>query len=165
MNARAPLISKVAVPGATLRTLAERRPERYPVLLDSAAEGPLSRFSMLAFEPRACAGARCAWRDWRPHGIQALPRRILDNLDAWLRREATPRDRREPLPFVGGWFVYLSATSSRRKSSRCCGCRPSPGPLSAFALRVRAPAPCTTTPRDTLYRDLAGWRRGQRMRD
>ena len=53
MDSRAPLISTVDVPVAALRTLAASRPEQFPVLLDSAADGALARFSLLMFEPRA----------------------------------------------------------------------------------------------------------------
>jgi hypothetical protein len=37
-----------------LRRLAARFPERYPLLLDSAAAGPLSRSSVLLAEPSGC---------------------------------------------------------------------------------------------------------------
>jgi anthranilate/para-aminobenzoate synthase component I len=105
---RAPLISKVAAPGATLRMLAHTRPAQFPVFLDSAAEGPLTRYSMLAFEPSAAL-----LRDGRGAlsargGTQIGPGGFLDNLGAWLKREATPRDAAKPLPFMGGWLVYLS---------------------------------------------------------
>ena len=48
---------KVAVPGTALRSLAATEPERWPVFLDSAAEGPLTRYSLLMAEPSATAGA------------------------------------------------------------------------------------------------------------
>src|SRR3569833_4441155 len=41
------------IPADGLRRLAARFPERYPVLFDSAADGPLSRTSILVAEPRA----------------------------------------------------------------------------------------------------------------
>ncbi len=135
MNARAPLISKVAVPGATLRTLADAAPERFPVFLDSAAQGPLTRYSMLAFEPQAWL-ARDAHGALTAQGMQAVPGGFVDTLDAWLRREATPRDGAKPLPFMGGWFVYLSYELAQEVEP-VLRLPASPGPLSAFALRVQ----------------------------
>jgi anthranilate synthase component 1 len=135
VNARAPLISKVAVPGATLRTLADTEPERFPVFLDSAAQGPLTRYSMLAFEPQTWL-ARDAHGALTSQGLRALPGGFIDNLDAWLRREATPRDGAKPLPFMGGWFVYLSYELAQEVEP-VLRLPASPGPLSAFALRVQ----------------------------
>src|SRR5256885_5813604 len=48
-----PLVRELDVSPAVLRRLAARFPERYPVLFDSAAEGPLSQASVLVAEPRA----------------------------------------------------------------------------------------------------------------
>ena len=53
MEIRAPLVTKVDVPVTTLTALATLNPEQFPVLLDSAAQGPLARYSMAMFEPRA----------------------------------------------------------------------------------------------------------------
>src|ERR1700710_2487879 len=57
------------VPADVLRRLAARFPQRYPVLFDSAADGPLSRTSILVAEPRAAlwlgAGRRGGWRGVR----------------------------------------------------------------------------------------------------
>ncbi len=135
MNARAPLISKVAVPGATLRTLADADARRFPVFLDSAAQGPLTRYSMLAFEPQSWL-ARDAHGALTTQGLPALPGGFIDNLAAWLRREATPRDGAKPLPFMGGWFVYLSYELAQEVEP-VLRLPASPGPLSAFALRVQ----------------------------
>jgi anthranilate synthase component 1 len=132
---RAPLISKVAVPGAALRMLAHTRPAQFPVFLDSAAEGPLTRYSMLAFEPSAALlrdaqGALTARGD-----AQIVAGGFLDNLDAWLEREATPRDPAKPLPFMGGWLVYLSYELAQEVEP-VLRLPPSADPYSAFALRV-----------------------------
>jgi 4-amino-4-deoxychorismate synthase (2-amino-4-deoxychorismate-forming) component I len=135
VNARAPLISKVAVPGATLRTLADAEPDRFPVFLDSAAQGPLTRYSMLAFEPQAWL-ARDARGLLTSRGMQPVPGGFVDNLDAWLRRESTPRDATRPLPFMGGWFVYLSYELAQEVEP-VLRLPVSQGPLSAFALRVQ----------------------------
>ena len=135
MANRAPLISKVAAPGATLRMLAHTRPAQFPVFLDSAAEGPLTRYSMLAFEPSAAL-----LRDGRGAlsargGTQIGPGGFLDNLGAWLKREATPRDAAKPLPFMGGWLVYLSYELAQEVEP-VLRLPVSADPYSAFALRV-----------------------------
>jgi anthranilate synthase component 1 len=135
VDARVPLISKVAVPGATLRMLAAAEPARFPVYLDSAAQGPLARYSMLAFDPRenltrdAAGALQCTQCETRPGGF-------IDNLDAWLRRERVPRDAAKPLPFLGGWLVYLSYEMAAEVEP-VLRLPPSDDPLSAFALRVR----------------------------
>src|SRR5689334_1435155 len=60
---------------------------------------------------------------------------FIDNLDAWLRREATPRDPHKPLPFMGGWVVYLSYELAQEVEP-VLRLPPAEGPYSAFALRV-----------------------------
>ncbi|MGC2462429.1 MAG: hypothetical protein WA446_15880, partial [Steroidobacteraceae bacterium] len=54
------LVRPVAVGADTLRRLAYSDPEAFPVLLDSAASGPLSRYSILAAYPQAAL-----WQDGR----------------------------------------------------------------------------------------------------
>jgi anthranilate synthase component 1 len=95
-------------PGALLR-LAARHPDRYPVLLDSAAQGALSRVSMLAALP---AGA--LWLDARGglHTTGGLPPLaapdFLAALDLqWRNAGQGTAARSSPLPFAGGWFVYF----------------------------------------------------------
>ena len=134
VDTRAPLISQVAVPGATLRALAATQPAQFPIFLDSAADGPLARYSMLAFEPRAGL-ERDARGELTATRCQKVPGGFIDNLDAWLRRERTPRDQAKPLPFLGGWFVYLSYEMAGEVES-VLKLPPSDLPLSAFALRV-----------------------------
>jgi anthranilate synthase component 1 len=134
VDSRAPLITKVAVPGATLRTLAATEPAQWPVLLDSAAQGPLTRYSMLAFAPTATL-ARDVNGALLPDGVPLAAGGFIDNLDAWLRRERRPRDASKPLPFLGGWFVYLSYEMGAEVEP-ILRLPASEGPLSAFALRV-----------------------------
>ncbi len=134
MDVRAPLISKVDVPVATLRMLAATEHAQFPVFLDSAADGPLARYSMLGFEPRASLvrdanGALTATR------CETVPGGFIDNLDAWLRRERAPRNPGKPLPFLGGWFVYLSYEMAGEVEPVLRLPR-SELPTSAFALRV-----------------------------
>ena len=53
LSANSPMIRELDVHPDVLRRLAALFPERYPVLFDSAADGPLSRASILVAEPRA----------------------------------------------------------------------------------------------------------------
>jgi anthranilate synthase component 1 len=90
---------------------------------------------MLAFEPSAALlrdaqGALTARGD-----AQIVAGGFLDNLDAWLEREATPRDPAKPLPFMGGWLVYLSYELAQEVEP-VLRLPPSADPYSAFALRV-----------------------------
>src|ERR1700731_5369609 len=87
------------VPPDVLRRLAARFPMRYPVLFDSAADGPLSRASILVAEPRAAlwldSSGQVGSEGFTPRGGDFLT--ALENW--WLaERIATPPHR---LPFVG----------------------------------------------------------------
>ncbi len=134
MDSRAPLITTVAVPGSALRTLAALQPERYPVLFDSAAEGPLARFSLLAAAPRAAL-----WRDTDGNlgtsGFTARHGGFLDELEDWTRREGAPRTAVHGLPFIDGWIVYLGYEVAAEIERRLVLPKAAV-PLSAFALRV-----------------------------
>ena len=134
MDVRAPLVSKLAVPGATLRALAHSRPGQFPILLDSAAHGPLTRHSLLAFEPGPAlvreSRGRVSGRGFEPRAGG-----FLDNLDDWLRRERTPRDATKSLPFLGGWFVYLSYELAQEVEP-VLRLPAAVDPCSAFALRI-----------------------------
>jgi anthranilate synthase component 1 len=133
VTARAPHIVEVAAPGSALRALAGADPARYPVLLDSAADGPLARFSMLMAAPRAAL-----WRDSAgvlgANGVAIGSGGFLDNLERWYRAEAHPISR-EGLPFAGGWIVYAGyeLAAEVERSLQLPRART---PLSAFALRV-----------------------------
>jgi anthranilate synthase component 1 len=130
-----PLVSQVPVPGAALRTLANREPQRFPVFFDSAAQGPLARYSLLACEPVASL-TRDPGGALHARGVEVHGAGFFDNLDAWARRE-----QREPhpgaggLPFVGGWFVYLGYEMAGEIEPRLTLPR-ARAPYSAFALRV-----------------------------
>jgi hypothetical protein len=56
--AERPLVRPAAVAEDVLRRLAYSDPDRFPVLFDSAARGPLSRYSILAAYPQAAL-----WQD------------------------------------------------------------------------------------------------------
>ena len=133
MDARAPLIAAVPVSSTTLRTLAATRADRYPVFFDSAAEGPLARYSVLAAEPRA-ALFRDAAGSLTGQGITPVAGGFFDNLEAWYRREAAIVPQK-PLPFLGGWFVYLGYEVAAEIESHL-HLPVADAPYSAFALRV-----------------------------
>ena len=132
MDSRAPLISQVPVEGFALRVLAASSPNEFPVLFDSAADGPLARFSLLAAAPTASIT-----RDSRGHldadGMALVRGGFLDNLRHWsspVRASFDPR-----LPFTGGWFVYLGYEVAEEIEPRL-RLPAADAPFSAFALRV-----------------------------
>ncbi len=137
VDARAPLITAVPVSGGTLRTLAASQAQRYPVFYDSAAAGSLARYSMLAAHPGAAlfrdAGGKLSGQGFTPRAGG-----FLDNLEAWYRSEETAHlqgDSRKPLPFLGGWFVYLGYELAAEIEPHL-NLPAADSPYSAFALRV-----------------------------
>jgi anthranilate synthase component I len=109
MDAPALHIQQVDLAPQALLNLAARWPARYPVLLDSAADGALSQMSLLAALPRGCV-----WLDSRGgvHTSGDLPPLSADGflatLDAhWHKASAGAAARTPTLPFGGGWFIYL----------------------------------------------------------
>ena len=133
MDARAPLVTAVPVSSTTLRTLAASRADRYPVFFDSAAEGPLARYSVLAAEPRA-ALFRDAVGKLHGQGITPGAGGFFDHLEAWFRNERAITSQK-PLPFLGGWFVYLGYEVAAEIESHL-HLPTAETPYSAFALRV-----------------------------
>jgi anthranilate synthase component I len=121
------------VPGGVLRRLAERFPDRYPVLLDSAAEGPLSRTSLLAAMPRGALWLDSAGR----LGSENVPVRgetFLDTLERWWLAERTTPYADDP-PFAGGWMIFLGYEMAQEVEPRLRLPR-ADTPWQAFALRV-----------------------------
>src|ERR1700726_5182537 len=98
-----PQIREIDVPPDVLRRLAALYPKRYPVLFDSAADGPLSRTSILVAEPRAAL-----WLDQSgrvgAEGITPRGSDFLTALENWWLAERLPATRagRRRFPFVGG---------------------------------------------------------------
>ena len=135
VDSRAPTITVVPVSGAALRSLAADHAARYPVFFDSAASGPLARYSMLACEP-AAALMRDADGNLSAQHRELVPGGFLDNLEAWFRDEAAPiAGAPKALPFLGGWFVYLGYETAAEIEPRVNMPRAA-APYSAFALRV-----------------------------
>ncbi|MCC7461463.1 MAG: aminodeoxychorismate synthase component I [Gammaproteobacteria bacterium] len=90
-----------------MRALAYRYPERYPVLLDSAAVSGQGSWSMLlaasdeALYAEGDGGLR--GRGMRPEGGG-----FFEALEHWWRHLALPADPRTALlPFSGGWALFL----------------------------------------------------------
>ncbi|MGC8521793.1 MAG: aminodeoxychorismate synthase component I [Steroidobacteraceae bacterium] len=117
-----------------LRALAARHPQRYPLLLDSAAEGSLSRFSILLAEPRAALWLDRAGTlnsEGLPPGLLRAGAGFLDTLEQWWLTERAPRGARA---FAGGWAVYLGYELAAEIEPRLT-LPPPPFPWRAFALR------------------------------
>jgi len=103
------------------------------VFFDSAAEGPLARYSVLAAEPRAVL-IRNATGELAGQGVTPGPGGFFDNLEAWFQRERTTAQGK-PLPFLGGWLVYLGYEVAAEIESHL-HLPIAETPYSAFALRV-----------------------------
>jgi anthranilate synthase component 1 len=110
MRASPPHVEPLALPSGALLRLASQQPERYPILLDSAAKGPLSQASLLAALPRGAL-----WMDATGglHRTGDVPdpgaaRGFLEALDAaWQSQRRGAGAVPPELPFGGGWIVYL----------------------------------------------------------
>ncbi len=138
------IVRELDIPPRVLRDLAARQPEHYPVLFDSAADGPLSRSSVLVAHPSAAL-----WQDRQGglHAEGALPRGVLtpgsgflSALERWVRCAADiPQgpSRMPRLPFTGGWAVLLGYELAAEIEPRLqLPCAPAPHEWRAFALRV-----------------------------
>ena len=134
MDAHDPIVRELRVPGIVLRRLAVLQPDRYPVLLDSAAEGPLSRTSILAAYPRAAL-----WLDAQnrlgAEGMTPRASRFLEALEQWwLAERASPAAL--GLPFTGGWILFLAYEMACEIEPRLALPASENLPWRAFALRT-----------------------------
>lgn len=77
--------------------------ERYPFLLDSAASGPLSEFSLLL---RSGGEELCLHSNGGISG-PGDSGDFLTRFNDWYQVEKQAADETSPWPFNGGWFVYL----------------------------------------------------------
>jgi anthranilate synthase component 1 len=121
MTSRA-LIRTLDVPPGVLRILAAAHPDRYPALLDSAADGPLGRLSILAALPTDAIVAHSNTHDF----LDTLERR-------WLAERA--RVSAPDLPFIGGWVVFLAYEIAKEVEPRLA-LPANVLPWNAFALRT-----------------------------
>ena len=126
-------LPRAADPPARMLALHARHPDRYPVLLESAATSPaLGRYSLLLAAP----GGRLQLDDSGQLSGPGRGDRFCERLDDWWRAEpkAAPPD---PWPFAGGWFLYLGyeLASEVEPTLRL---PPSPLPVVACAWRMQA---------------------------
>jgi anthranilate synthase component 1 len=140
------LIRPVAAGADTLRRLAYSDPEAFPVLLESAASGPLSRYSILAAYPQGAL-----WQDGRGRlhaSGMPLPHAsgFLSALEAAWRSQGG-EDRGggaagSPVgPFRGGWVVFLGyelAAEIEPQLNLAARVQTDAGAPAAFAQRVPA---------------------------
>jgi anthranilate synthase component I len=134
---RAPLVRDLDVPPSVLRRLAARLPARFPLLLESAGTGPLSRMSALLAEPTAAlwmdAAGRLGAEGLAPEGPD-----FLGALESWWRSEQLPHSPEagaSGLPFTGGWAVFLAYEMAQEIEPHLELPR-TPLPWRAFALRT-----------------------------
>jgi anthranilate synthase component 1 len=143
------LICPIQARPADIRRLAYAEPQLFPVLFDSSARGALGRYSILAAYPQAAL-----WQDrqgrLRYEGLDAAPAPGLGFLDAlerlWLDEALPPLQpaaapcEAHPVPFQGGWIVYLGYELAAQIEPRLLlpqaqGADAAPG---ALALRIPA---------------------------
>ena len=120
-----------------LQRLAALDPARYPLLLDSAAAGPLGTATVLLAAPRAALWLDADGR-LGADGTTIEGGSFLAALESWWRRErsaaGSPAARPE-LPFTGGWALYLGYELAQEIEPRLRLPR-TPLPWVAFALRT-----------------------------
>jgi anthranilate synthase component I len=135
-----PHVRELDVAPDVLRRLAALYPKRYPVLFDSAADGPLSKTSILVAEPRASLWLDCHGRVGA-EGIIPRGGDFLTALESWWLAErlpATPAARqsgRRRFPFAGGWALFLSYEAAQEIEPQL-RLPNSSLPWRAFALRT-----------------------------
>jgi anthranilate synthase component 1 len=106
-----PLVSQVPAGGGHLRALIGASPERYPVLFDSVAAGVLGRYSILAAYPE---DSLVLYGDGRltRNGEPVPTGGFLDAFDASFGPLQSAAGE-SPLPFTGGWVLYLGYELAR----------------------------------------------------
>lgn len=114
------------------------RPERYPHLLESAADGtPQARHDILFAFPRSTLSLAADQRvslDGRELGGD-----FLANLGRLWRAESVVREQAcAPIPFRGGWFLYLGYELTRNIEPALASLPVEPGLPVAFATRFDA---------------------------
>ncbi|MHB8814778.1 MAG: aminodeoxychorismate synthase component I [Steroidobacteraceae bacterium] len=138
------ILRELDVPPSVLRRLAASRPERYPVLFDSAADGPLSRMSVLVANPTAAlwldAQGRIQAEGRIPAGVVVPGEGFLRALERWIGSVPPgPRSAAHPAApqFLGGWAVFLGYELAAEIEPRLALPRAGDSQAwQAFALRV-----------------------------
>src|SRR6185312_11502954 len=101
-------VRELDAPPTVLRRLAAERPDRYPMLLESVAPGPLGRVSLLLALPRAAL-----WldRQGRLGASEGVPCEggFLESLEQWwlAERVSWASETVPDVPFAGGWALFL----------------------------------------------------------
>ncbi len=149
------MIRELTVPPAVLRRLAAQFPERYPLLLESAADGPLSQVSVLLAEPAAAL-----WLEpdggLRATGFIPQGSTFLGALEHWWQEERSTAV--SELPFSGGWALFLGYELAAEVEPHLALPR-TPLPWVAFALRTPCALVHDLAPRARLRRGRGpGWR-------
>ena len=117
--------------------MAARFPQRYPLLLDSAATGPLSDASLLLAQPSAALWLS-AEGELHGEGMTPEGESFLTALEHWWLKERGPAQAAdEALAFAGGWAVFLSYELAQEVEPQLQLPR-TPLPWIAFALRTPA---------------------------
>jgi anthranilate synthase component 1 len=137
------VVQELRLSARTLRRLAYRYPEHYPVLFDSSSGGELARWSMLAALPQGALWIeerRLRSRGSACHAVPAAQNGFLESLDRWWRREKNPgMHQRAPadLPFAGGFVAFLDYELAAEVEPQL-SLPAAHGSPRAFALRVPA---------------------------
>jgi anthranilate synthase component 1 len=119
-----------------LFSIQHSNPLRYPFLLESTAHGPNGRYDILF----ACPGdtLQLASDGTLAKNGAILDQRFLEALSDEFDSQQRTRDDTLPIPFVGGWFVYLSyelVAETEPTLKKGISASPSPQPV-AMAVRV-----------------------------
>jgi 4-amino-4-deoxychorismate synthase (2-amino-4-deoxychorismate-forming) component I len=104
------ILRQLDVPPGVMRLLAAQWPQRYPVLFDSAADGPLGQTSVLVAQPTGALwldaeGTLQAQGAVPPAVAEGRGTGFLAALETWIASE--PASAPTGLPFTGGWAVFL----------------------------------------------------------
>ena len=119
--------------------MARARPGRYPYLLESSsAAGRIGRYDILLAFP----GDRLVSH---PDGQLTLNDQPIDDaggftgvLNRLFKASRTPRDKDKPLPFLGGWFLYLGYELARELEPVLKATLPAPTLPAAIMQRIPA---------------------------
>jgi len=132
-----PVIRPVQVTASALLALHGANPSRYPALFESAAAGTaLGRFDVLFACPQTSLSLHSDGTVRRSDRASARNEPFLGALDQWWRELQVPA-LETPLPFTGGWLVYLGYELAGEIEPRLRLQRPASG-LIAAAVRVPA---------------------------